>query len=182
MAILEEVFDAGINLLRGAIGSFGTVVFEVYSSSYPRVEYDTELQVRAGTRVMTFDNFQRRTRARYARHEVIGKTSRLEKVGDEPDQITLEVKLIRELGVVPEDEIEQIREYIKAGTCEPLIIGSEVIGQFVISELSERREFVDCFGRTLVAEVSLTFEEEQDDDLRADTRGNDLGTVPVIWN
>lgn len=183
MAILESIFDAGINLLRGDIGSFGDLIFQVYAGQF-KVDFDATatglngLKVRPGTRVMTFDSFNRRTRARYARHQLINKTSVLEKVGDEPDQITFDVKLIRDLGVDVEEEIERIRDYIKAGTAESLIIGSEVLGEYVITELSEGRSFVDCFGRTQVAELNLTFEETGAAEQTETATSTDL---PLIW-
>ena len=184
MAILEDAFNMAINALRGEIGSFGEILFECYAGQF-RVDFDATaeglngLKVKPGTRVMTFDNFQRRTRARYARHQLINKTSLLEKVGDEPDEITLDVKLIRELlGTSVESEIELIRGYIKDGTAESLIIGSEVLGEFVITELSEGRSFVDCFGRTQAAELSLTF-EETGAATQADTSTNT--DLPLIW-
>ncbi|MBQ4495063.1 MAG: phage tail protein, partial [Selenomonadaceae bacterium] len=106
------------------------------------------------------------------------KTSLLEKVGDEPDEITLDVKLVRDLGVNPEEEIELIRGYIKDGTAESLIIGSEVLGEFVITELSEGRSFVDSFGRTQVAELNLTFEEAGAAEQTETATSTDL---PLIW-
>lgn len=183
MPILEDVFDVAINALRGEIGSFGEIIFECYAGQF-KVDFDPTatglngLKVRPGTRVMTFDNFNRRTRARYARHQLIGKKSLLEKVGDEPDQITFDVKLVRDLGVKPEEEIERIRQYIKDGTAESLIIGSEVLGEFVITELAEGRTFVDCFGRTQVAELSLTFEETGAAEQTETATSTDL---PLIW-
>ena len=189
VAILEDVFDFGINLLRGSIGSYGEVVFEVYNSGdTPHFSYDTEiggwegLKISPPVKVLTFDRFQRRTRARYARHQLIGKTAQLEKVGDEPDQITFEIKLIRELGVDPEEQIELIRQYIKDGHEDYLIIGSEVLGQYCITELGEGRQYVDCFGRTQVAELSLTLEEVATDDVRSDIGADALEDLPVIWN
>ena len=185
MSTLESIFDAGINLLRGDIGSFGDLIFQVYAG---RFGFDFEPALTTGEmpkvtakpslKVLTFDNFNRRTRARYARHQLINKTSLLEKVGDEPDEITLDVKLVRDLGVKPEEEIELIRGYIKDGTAESLIIGSEVLGEFVITELSEGRTFVDCFGRTQVAELSLTFEETGAAEQTETAPSTDL---PLIW-
>ena len=183
MAILEDAFNMAINALRGEIGSFGEILFECYAGQF-KVDFDATaeglngLKVKPGTRVMTFSNFQRRTRARYARHQLINKTSVLEKVGDEPDEITLDVKLVRDLGVNPEEEIELIRGYIKDGTAESLIIGSEVLGEFVITELSEGRSFVDCFGRTQVAELNLTFEEAGAAEQTETATSTDL---PLIW-
>lgn len=200
MSLRGEVmnwFDLGINALRGDIGSFGDLVFQVYAGSLsgfgqlaaqagkafiPDKNIKRALGQISETKIMTFDNFQRRTRARYARHQLINRTSVLEKVGMEPDQITLDIKLIRELlGTSVESEVEKIREYIKEGTEESLIIGSEVLGEFVISELSEERLFVDCFGRAQVAELNLTF-EETGNDLSSDTINDAVGDLPLIWN
>ena len=83
MAILEDAFNMAINALRGEIGSFGDLIFEVYAGQF-KVDFDATaeglngLKVKPSTRVMTFNDFQRRTRARYARHQLINKTSVLE--------------------------------------------------------------------------------------------------------
>lgn len=185
MAILEDIFNMGINALRGSLGSFGDLVFEVYAGQF-RADFDATaeglegLKVKPSTRVLSFSNFQRRTRARYARHELINKKSVLEKVGDEPDQITLEIKLIKDLGVKPEEEAELLRGYVRDGHEDTLIIGSEVLGSFVITELSEARQYVDCFGRTQVMELNLTFEEV--DDAKGNNAGaDDLQSLPILW-
>ncbi|MBD3878677.1 MAG: phage tail protein [Quinella sp. 1Q5] len=180
MAILEDIFNAGINLIRGSLGSYGDLIFEVYSGSYPRVGFeDAEIKVKPSTRVLTFSDFQRRTRARYSRHELINKKSVLEKVGDEPDTISLDIKLLRDLGVNVEEQIELLRRYVRDGTEESLIIGSEVLGIFVISEMTESRAYVDCFGRTLVAELNLTFEESAGDESQIETATS--SDLPLIW-
>lgn len=173
MSILENLFDFGINLLRGAIGSFGELEFEVHVSRFnstlkalgqagSKLIHDEATSNLVGKlssdKVMTFTNFQRRTRARYAHHELINAKTVLEKIGDEPDQITLDIKLIRSF-INPEEQAELIRTYITEGHQDFLIIGSEVMGQFVITEVSEQKDYVDCFGRTLVSVLQVTFEE-----------------------
>ena len=173
MAILDDIFNLGINLLRGAIGSFGDILFEVHVS---RLNSTLKALGQAGSKlihdettsnllgrlssdeVMTFSDYQRRTRARYAKHELINAKTVLEKIGDEADQITLTIKLIRDF-VKPEEQAALIRDYIAEGHQDFLIIGSEVIGQFVITDVEEQKDYVDCFGRTLVSVLKVTFEE-----------------------
>jgi len=177
MSLLEDVFSFGINLLRGELGSFGELKFQVYAtrlnstlqalgqagSQLINDETTRELLARAsGTKVLTFRDYQRRSRARYAKHELINRTTALEKVGDEVEQITLTIKLVKALGVSPEEQARLIRDYIREGHQDFLVIGAEVIGQFVITSMEESREYVDCFGRTQVSELRLTFEEFAD--------------------
>ena len=182
---VDELFSMIINGLRGNIGSYGSIVFEVYSGQF-KADFDPTatglngIKVKPSTKVLTFSNFQRRTRARYSRHELINKKSVLEKVGDEPDTISLDIKLIKDLGVVPEEQVELIRSYIKAGHEDVLIIGSEVLGTFTITDVTESRQYVDCFGRTQVMELSLTF-EETDDANGNNTTTNDFQFSPLIW-
>ena len=178
MAIIEDIFNVGINALRGQIFAFGELIGEVYAGQFRMDITAEDVKIKPGVRVMTFRDFKRRTRARYARHELLNRTSVLEKVGDEPDTITLEIKLLRELGTNPEEEIERIRDYIKAGYQDALIIGSEVLGEFVITSMEESREYVDCFGRTHVAELSLTFEETGAAEQTETATSTDL---PLIW-
>ena len=180
MSLLGKIFDKAINMLRGAIGSFGKIKFEVYSEKIAAIKIDTTkpglsgLEVKPPTRVFTFDNWQRRSRARYARHDVFNRPSILEKTGNEPDTVTLDVKLVRALGTNPEDESEIIRAYIRNGHPDYLMIGNDIVGTFVMTEMQEQRQFVDAFGRTLVSEIALTFEEVPEDDVLDNQEDDDL--------
>lgn len=165
MAILEDIFNAGINLLRGAIGSFGELVFEVYAGKfdfdYQNAETTHEspkVTAKPSVKVLTFDNYRRTTRARYAKHELFNQQTQLEKVGDDTEQITLTIKLVRDLGVKPEKLSKLIRDYIRDGTADFLIIGNTVVGTFIITEMEEQLETVDCFGRVIVSVLNVTFE------------------------
>lgn len=165
MSILEDIFNFGINLLRGAIGSFGELVFEVYAGKFDfnyepatSTHESPKITAKPQVKVLTFDNYRRTTRARYAKHELFNQQTQLEKVGDDTEQITLEIKLIRDLGVKPEELSKLIREYIRDGHSDFLIIGNTVVGTFVITEMQEQLETVDAFGRVLVSVLSVTFE------------------------
>ena len=185
--------DLIINGLRGAIGSFGDLVFEVYNGSIggvslPGVEkliHDERASQAAknllgGTKVLTFNDYTRRTRARYAKHEIMNRTTQLEKVGDESETLTLTIKLVRDLGVEPDEQAELIRGYIKDGHEDFFVLGSSVVGQFVITELEELKRYVDAFGRTQVAELRLTLESVgDDDDVGSVLSGIDLESVII---
>lgn len=105
------------------IGSFGEILFEV-----------------SQLRVFNFDDFTRKTSAKYASHDIIGRPPVLEFTGRELEEISLTIKLIRTLGVNPEEEVFKIRDICKRGEPNFLIIGGTVYGEneFVITDIDEK--------------------------------------------
>lgn len=176
MSVLENIFSTAINLLRGDIGSFGELTFQVYASRLGSPIAQTLVQAGKAlipddnikkllgriseTRVVTFNGFDRRTRTRYARHELINGHTLLEKTGQDTEVITLSIKLVRGLCESPEAETDRIRKYVEDGYADFLIVGDKVLGdgKWVITELNDGLEYVDCFGRVLVSTLNLTFE------------------------
>lgn len=104
------------------LGSLGEIVFEV-----------------SQLRVLNFDDYTRKTAAKYASHEVIGRPPVLEFTGRELEEISLTIKLIRTLGVSPEEEIFKLRDMCQRGEPNFLILGGTVYGEneFVITDIDE---------------------------------------------
>lgn len=176
--IIAEIFGTTTPALRGNIGSFGEIIFEVYFSGRGEIRLDVLKHIVAekdnspDKRVFTFKDFSRKTKARYAKHDLINRQSALEKIGDDVEKITLGIRLVRDLGVEPEIEAEKLRQYCREGRAEFLILGDEVIGgcKFVIVEVDERAQMFDGTGKILVSELSVDFETYEDDenDLQSD--------------
>lgn len=126
------------------VGSFGEVVFEV--SDY---------------KVLTFKEFKREGGAKYATHEVIGQPPKLEYLHRELEKISLEINLIAELGVSPEEEIQKITDMCNSGEANYLIFGGEVYGdsQWVIESYSETVKHFGADGEVKSSEVSLKLTE-----------------------
>ncbi|MBR4904140.1 MAG: phage tail protein [Selenomonadaceae bacterium] len=127
--------------IRGQIGSFGTVSFTVSAS-----------------KVLTFDDWKRKTSARFAKHDLINRQPILEYLGADLNEISFKIKLVADLGVNPKDEADKLREMCTTGQAEYLTVGGEVIGQFVIDSIDESAEFW-ARGELLVSELNVRFKE-----------------------
>ena len=126
------------------IGAFGDVVFEV-----------------SGLKIITFDGFKRTVKAKYASHEIIGRPAVLEFVGRELEEVTLTIKLMSNLGVVPADVAMQLREICQRGEPNYLIIGNTVYGEneMVITDVSETVQYWTGKGEVMVNQLDVTFKE-----------------------
>lgn len=126
------------------IGAFGNTVFEV-----------------SAQRVLTFNNYKRTTKAKYATHEVIGRPPVLEFVGRELEEITLTITLLSCLGVTPEEVAFNLREMCQRSEPNFLIIGNTVYGEneFVITDVSESVERWTGSGNVLTNKLDVTFRE-----------------------
>lgn len=126
------------------IGAFGDVVFEV-----------------SALKVMTFDEFKRETKAKYASHEIIGRPAVLEFVGRELEEISLTIKLVSALGVNPAEEALKLREICQSGEPNFLIIGNTVYGEneFVITDISESIIRWTGGGEIMTNQLEVKFKE-----------------------
>ena len=131
-------------MIKIVIGAFGTLIFEV-----------------SAQRVITFDNYKRTTKAKYAKHEIIGRPPVSEFVGRELESITLTITLISCLGVTPEEEALKLRDICQRGEPNFLIIGNTVYGEneFVITDVSESVLHWTGGGNVLTNKLDVTFEE-----------------------
>lgn len=126
------------------IGAFGNLVFEV---SY--------------NKILTFDKYQRTTKHRYQKHDIINYTPKLESLGRELEEISLEIYFNRALNVNPKEEIQKLRQMCNNAEVNYLIIGGEVIGGclWVIEEVSENPEHFGGGGQILTSRVNVQFKE-----------------------
>lgn len=190
---LERIIAGVINILRGEIGSFSDLIFEVHSGTMldsvfgketmSKVDRTGALEKYLGdtvgrTKVLTFDNYTRKTSGRWAKHELINQMTMIERTGEDTERLTLDIKLVRSLGVKPEEETAKARKYVKEGHADYLVIGGQIIGdgQWVITDLSEKLKVVDAFGRVQVSVLTLTFESYAGDNNPA-SLDDDL----IIW-
>ena len=126
------------------VGSFGDLVFEV--SNY---------------KVLTFKDFKREGGAKYATHEVIGQPPKLEFLHREAEKISLEIDLVKDLGVNPEDEVQKIIDMCNDGEANYLIFGGQVYGdcRWVIESYREDVKYFGTDGETILSKVSLNLSE-----------------------
>ena len=137
-------FDYSLNAVMGAykppLGAFGDLVFEV--SSF---------------KVLTYDDYKRETKARYAKHELINQTTVLEYLGAEPEEISFKMTFTTALKVNPAAEAEKVRQMCLDGVTDYLILGNAVVGEnlWVIESVSEAAQSWDNKGNILASEVNV---------------------------
>lgn len=126
------------------IGAFGSLVFEV-----------------SGHKILTFDDYQRTTKHRYQKHDIMNYKPKLESVGKELEEISLKIIFHRALNVDPRAEVEKLRNMCNNAECNFLIIGAEVIGNclFVIEEVSESVDIWGGVGQIISSSVTVKFKE-----------------------
>ena len=128
----------------GKIGAFGDLVFCC-----------------SREKVFTFDDYNRESKARYAKHDLLNQTPAIEYLGRDVEEISFKMIFARSLGVNPEKSAKILREKCENGEAEYLVIGGEVIGknQWVIESFSETAKQFDGWGKILVSEVSVKMKE-----------------------
>ena len=137
----DEVGD-WLNPATRGIGSFGDVEFVVSSRQ-----------------LLTFRDFKRNTKSRFATHNLLLQKPKLEFLGRDLTEITFKIQLVKSLGIDVEYSAEKLRRMCEAGADFPLVIGAEVIGRFVVEQIQESAQIVDGNGSMIVEELELTLKE-----------------------
>lgn len=127
-----------------SIGVLGPITFEV-----------------SADKVRTWRDAKRAGASRWATHDVIAGKPKKEFVGPGLDKITLTVRLDIERGVVPRDELRQMREQRDQGNVLQFTVGGELVGDYSIEALDEEWTRVSRTGVLTTAVVTLTLEEYQ---------------------
>ena len=128
----------------GKIGNLGTTKFVVSDKT-----------------VRTFENLKWDVSAKYATHDRHLKAVLLEFLGPEPDSISLPVKFSVFLGTNPIKEVEELRQKIRSGQTEYLVLGGHVYGAYkwVITKMSATMNTYDNKGNCWAASTTLTLKE-----------------------
>jgi len=124
------------------IGNFGKVVFEV-----------------SDKRIRTPARLEKRLYKRLAEHEIAYAKNKLEVLGEGLSEVTLRVKFSVELGVNPKEELKTLEDLFTQGEAQPLMLGDENLGKYVIEELRETIVRTDNKGNILSAEVEMRLKE-----------------------
>ena len=126
------------------VGAFGETAFEV-----------------SNFKVLTFKNFKRDTKAKFATHDTIGQPPKLEFLHRELETISFDMIFHKSLGVNPEEEIKKLREMCQNGDADFLIIGNAPYGEneWVIESISESAEVWDGEGKIYSSKVDVSLKE-----------------------
>ena len=125
---------------RPPIGAFANLAFEVSSE-----------------KVLTYDDYKRESKARYAKHELINQTSVVEWLGNELEEISFKMTFTTALNVNPAEETAKVRQMCLDGVADYLILGNSVIGahMWVIESVSEAAIAWDASGNIIVSSVDV---------------------------
>lgn len=140
MDIIKKILpgDYGTNPLKAGIGSLGDVQFVVFSQ-----------------KVFTLKNYRRDTKSQIAEHKLINDAPVLEFIAEDNEEISFKITLMRSLGVEPETEAEKLREICRTGKVSCLVLGTNVIGNFLIESIAESANAIDNHGRIIVSELDI---------------------------
>ncbi|EED9388557.1 phage tail protein [Salmonella enterica subsp. enterica] len=130
--------------------------------------------------VNTFTAFKRKSSRRIAKHEVIGKKPVLEDIGPDLDSISFLMRLDTNLGVLPLVTLNALRAVHSAFESNPMVIGAQYFGNFVITDIDEGWKYFGPLGSPRVIEVALTMTEAGDNwltDSIAEVKSNGLNGV-----
>lgn len=127
-------------LYRPPIGAFSELVFEV--SSF---------------KVLTYDDYKRDSKARYAKHELINQTTVLEYLGAELEEISFKMTFTTMLNVNPIEETQKVRDMCLDGVADYFILGNRVVGDnlWVIESVGEEATSWDNRGNILASSVNV---------------------------
>ena len=125
------------------IGTFGDIVFQT-----------------SVDRIFTFDEFTRKGAAEFAEHPVMDNKPKLQHTGTGLDEITFTVRLDAALGVNPKTELAKFEAVRLSGESRHLIIGTRVLGRFVLVSLEESNPQLDNKGRLYKVQLNLTLKED----------------------
>mgnify|MGYP000343398336 FL=1 len=112
-------------------------------------------------KILTFSGLSQKVSGKYSKHSIIGQKDRPEFTGPGSRSVSFKILLDVNLGIRPQDIIENIEDAIEQGEVEYLVIGGKPIGKnrFYISSVSEAMDVVLSNGGIARATLSITMEE-----------------------
>ncbi len=111
--------------------------------------------------VRTIDNYQKSASARWATHEIVGKKPVSEFLGPGLNEISFDMILKTDLGVIPADEVKKLERLRDTGETVFLVLGTDVIGntQWVVTDVSSTVNAWGAFGTPISISASVTLKE-----------------------
>ena len=115
--------------------------------------------------VRTFDGYQKSASGRWATHDIIGKKPILEFLGPGQEEISFDMTLRTDLGVVPADEVKRLEKLRDTGEAVTLVIGTDVIGNtlWTVDSVSSSVKRWGALGMPTSVTVNVTLKEYAED-------------------
>lgn len=111
--------------------------------------------------VRTFDDYNRNSSGRWAKHELLGQKPVLEFIGPDTEKISFSIHLRTDQGIAPEAELKKLRNLRDKGKAFPLVIGGRLITQnlWVLESLDEAVMHWGRAGSIFAIKVDVTLQE-----------------------
>ena len=111
--------------------------------------------------VRTFDDYNRNSAGRWAKHELLGQKPVLEFVGPDTEKISFSMDLRADHGIAPEMELNKLRKLRDNGKAFPLVIGGRLITRnlWVLESIGETVTHWGRSGSILAINVDVTLQE-----------------------
>lgn len=104
-------------------------------------------------------SFSGKDEAAYAQHDVILNKPRLQKMGDQLEEIQLGM-LLHNSFCEPAQVLSQLREYTRTGTIVPLIYGTgEVAGEYVVCSIEREQKQTSPDGTLVELQLTVKLKE-----------------------
>lgn len=110
-------------------------------------------------RVRTWQEARSTGAGRWVVHEVYQGKPRQEFIGPGLQTLSLQVRLDRDRGVNPRDELRRMRQARDTGEVMQFTVGGSLVGDYVLKELAEEWRRFSRNGVLMVAIVNLSLEE-----------------------
>lgn len=111
--------------------------------------------------VLTFKDLSRTNKMRFAKHDVIGKKPVLEKIGEDLRTVSFSMRLdsalLKNMPVAA--AILVYTKLLEQGEAQTLLIGGEIMGDYVIESIEENRKFFTGAGICIGAELTFSLME-----------------------
>lgn len=115
--------------------------------------------------VRTFDGYQKSASGRWATHDIIGKKPISEFLGPGQEEISFDMTLRTDLGVIPADEVKKLEKLRDTGEAVSLVIGTDVIGDtlWIVESISSSVKRWGALGMPASVTVNVTLKEYEED-------------------
>ena len=115
--------------------------------------------------VRTFDGYQKSASGRWATHDIIGKKPISEFLGPGQEEISFDMILRMDLGVIPADEVKRLEKLRDTGEAVTLVIGTDVIGDtlWTVDSVSSSVKRWGALGVPASVTVNVTLKEYAED-------------------
>lgn len=115
--------------------------------------------------VRTFDGYQKGASGRWATHDIIGKKPISEFLGPGQEEISFDMTLRTDLGVIPADEVKKLEKLRDTGEAVTLVIGIDVIGDtlWTVDSISSSVKRWGTLGMPASVTVNVTLKEYAED-------------------